>query len=110
FFKALKSSVLTWAETGWGKATAIKQAAANVPKIGVMIFIIGILGCLVSAVFLEVFEDLPGLGRRNVGPDTHVGHDRLPLARRKFGGITLGVASIAVDLIQLGAGKFLFLG
>src|SRR5271157_217381 len=109
FFKALKSSALTWAEAGWGRAAPITQAAATVPKIKEGIFMGGILGCLVSAVFLEIFQDLPGLRRGKVGPDPHVRHDRLPLGRGKLGGIPFRVTPIAVDLIQLGAGEFLSL-
>jgi hypothetical protein len=85
------------------------QAAAKVPKIWEGIFIGGILGCLVSAVFLEIFENLPGLRRWEVGPDAHVDHDRLPLGRGKFGGIPLRMTPITVELIQLRARELLFI-
>ena len=72
----------------------------------------GFLGCLVSAVLLQILEYFLGLRGRDVGSDAHVGHNRLPLGRGEFGRIPFRMTPIAVDLIQLGARQLLrhFLG
>jgi len=55
------------------------------------------LAILVSGVFLEILQDLPGLRSGQVGSDAHVDHDGFPLARRELGGKPFLMAAAAVD-------------
>src|SRR5437879_5463518 len=59
-----------------------------------------------SAVVLQIFEDRPRLLGWEVCSHAHMEQDGLPLRRGPFRGITLGMAPIAMDRIELCAAEF----
>src|SRR5216683_1198540 len=68
-----------------------------------------VLRCSFTAVLLQVFKNCPRLFRWEIRARAHVEQDRLPLRFRSFRGVTFGVATIAVQGVQLGAAELLLL-
>src|ERR1039457_804722 len=97
-FKELKSSSLM-AAAAWGaKARPDAHPAVAAPKMRECIFMGDSLRS-VAGIFLQIFQNRLGLRCGNVGAHPHVGHERLPLCRRPFSGIALGMAAVAIDLV-----------
>jgi hypothetical protein len=74
-------------------------AAALKTMEGIFIVISWFLDGLVSAVFLEIFQNLPGLGSGQIRPHPHVHHKRFPLGGCPLGGIPFRMTTVAVDLV-----------
>src|ERR1035437_5002686 len=94
-----------------GSATTNAQQTAAHPKARKRVFMLMLLpfksgfSRLSSAVVLKIFEDRPRLFGRKVRPHAHVEQDGLPLGRGPLGGITLGVAPVAMHRIELCAAE-----